>query len=117
MRRAHATGAVAPGSGKLNPSGTVTVRLHGNDQDRTKRINRTENVRPIPPIDPDSLASTRAGTTRSPSIGTSRTPSFLGRAHSVGRLRQQVDLIGYALLVNGLTGLRHERRGRLPIAA
>jgi hypothetical protein len=42
---------------------------------------------------------------------------FLGRAHSVGRLRQQVDLIGYALLVNGLTVLRHVRRGRLPTAA
>jgi hypothetical protein len=42
---------------------------------------------------------------------------FLGRAHSVGHLRQQVDLIGYALLVNGLTVLRHERRGRLPTAA
>ena len=42
---------------------------------------------------------------------------FLGRAHSVRRQRQQVDLIGYALLVNGLTTLRHERRGRLPTAA
>jgi hypothetical protein len=42
---------------------------------------------------------------------------FLGRAHSVGRLRQHVDLIGYALLVNGLTVLRHERRGRIPTAA
>ena len=42
---------------------------------------------------------------------------FLGRPHSVGRLRQQVDLIGYALLVNGLTVLRHERRGKLPTAA
>lgn len=42
---------------------------------------------------------------------------FLGRAHSVGRLRQHVDLIGYALLVNGLSLLRHERRARLPAAA
>jgi hypothetical protein len=42
---------------------------------------------------------------------------FLGRAHSLGRLRQQVGLIGYALLVNGLSVLRHERRGRLPAAA
>jgi hypothetical protein len=31
--------------------------------------------------------------------------------------REQVDLIDYALLVNGLTVLRHERRGRLPTAA
>ena len=34
-----------------------------------------------------------------------------------GLLRQQIDLIGYALLVNGLTLLRHERLGRLPAAA
>jgi len=42
---------------------------------------------------------------------------FLGKAHDVGRLRQHVNLIDYALLVNGLTILRHERRGRLPKAA
>jgi hypothetical protein len=41
---------------------------------------------------------------------------FLGRAHSVGRVRQQVDLIGYALLMKGLTLIRHGRRGRLPTA-
>ena len=29
--------------------GTVTVRLHANEEDRTKGFNRTENVRPIPP--------------------------------------------------------------------
>ncbi|MGZ5294794.1 MAG: hypothetical protein ACXWH5_12510 [Actinomycetota bacterium] len=33
--------------------GIVTVRLHANDEDRTRRLNRTENVRPIPPSDPD----------------------------------------------------------------
>jgi hypothetical protein len=33
--------------------GVLTVRLHGNDVDRTRRFNRTENVRPIPPSDPD----------------------------------------------------------------
>ena len=98
-------------------SGTVTVRLHANEEDRTKRFNRTENVRPIPPSDPD-FARLYARRNDAESINRNLEDTFfLGRAHSVGRLRQQGDLIGYALLVNGLTVLRHERRGRLPTAA
>ena len=31
----------------------ITVRLHGNDEDAQRKFNRTENVRPIPPSDPD----------------------------------------------------------------
>jgi hypothetical protein len=97
--------------------GTVTVRLHADDKDRTRRFNRTENVRPIPPSDPD-FARLYARRNDAESINRNLEDTlFLGRAHSVGRLRQQVDLIGYALLVNGLTVLRHERRGRLPSAA
>lgn len=95
----------------------VTVRLHANDEDRAKRLNRTENVRPIPPSDPD-FARLYARRNDAESINRNLEDTlFLGRAHSVGRLRQQVDLIGYALLVNGLTLFRHERRGRLPAAA
>jgi hypothetical protein len=97
--------------------GVLTVRLHGNDVDRTRRFNRTENVRPIPPSDPD-FARLYARRNDAESINRNLEDTlFLGRAHSVGRLRQQVDLIGYALLVNGLTLVRHEPRGRLPVAA
>ena len=32
---------------------TVTVRLHTNDEDRQRKFNRAENVREIPPGDPD----------------------------------------------------------------
>ena len=31
----------------------ITVRLHGNDEDSARKLNRTENLRPIPPGDPD----------------------------------------------------------------
>ena len=97
--------------------GIVTVRLHANDEDRTRHLNRTENVRPIPPSDPD-FARLYARRNDAESINRNLEDTlFLGRAHSVGRIRQQVDLIGYALLVNGLTLLRHERRGSLPAAA
>ena len=33
--------------------GSMTVRLHANDEDGRRRFNRTENLRPIPPSDPD----------------------------------------------------------------
>ena len=33
--------------------GQITVRLHQNEADRKRKFNRTENVRPIPPSDPD----------------------------------------------------------------
>ena len=36
--------------------------------------------------------------------------SWLGRAHSAGRERQLLNLIGYALAVNSLTLYRHRRR-------
>ena len=97
--------------------GIVTVRLHTNDDDRTRHFNRTESVRPIPPSDPD-FALLYARRNDAESINRSLEDTlFLGRAHRVGHLRQQVDFIGYALLVNGLTLLRHQRRGRLPAAA
>lgn len=33
--------------------GIVTVRLHTNDEDRQRKFNRAENVRQIPPGDPE----------------------------------------------------------------
>ena len=90
--------------------GTVTVRLHGNSADDAHRFNRTENVRPIPPSDPrfDGLYSRRND---GESINRHLEDTlFLGRAHSIGMRRQQLDLLGYALLVNGLSRLQHERR-------
>ena len=96
---------------------TITVRLHGNEQDRTRKLNRTENVRPIPSPDPD-FKRLYARRNDSESINRHLEDTlFLGRAHSVGRARQHVDLLGYALMVNGLTLLRHRRRAALPVVA
>ena len=89
--------------------GTVTVRLHGNADDQTRRFNRPENVRAIAPSDPrfEHLYSRRND---AESINRHLEDTlFLGRAHSVGMRRQHVDLLGYALLVNGMSRLRHER--------
>jgi hypothetical protein len=97
---------------------TITVRLHGNEGDRARKLNRTEHVRPIPPSDPD-FERLYARRNDSESINRHLEDTlFLGRAHSVGRYRQHVDLLGYALMVNGLSLLRSRRRtGSLPDVA
>jgi hypothetical protein len=90
-------------------AGTVTVRLHGNQEDQSRRFNRPENVRVIAPSDPrfEHLYSRRND---AESINRHLEDTlFLRRAHSIGMRRQHVDLLGYALLVNGMSRLRHER--------
>jgi hypothetical protein len=89
--------------------GTVTVRLHGNLEDASRRFNRTENVRPIPPSDPD-FPSLYARRNDAESLNRALDDTmFLGRAHSLGLARQQVEVLGWALLVNALTLARHRK--------
>ncbi|MEJ7801568.1 MAG: hypothetical protein WKF60_13675 [Ilumatobacter sp.] len=92
----------------------ITIRLHGNDEDAARKLNRTENLRPIPPGDPDfeRIFPLRADA-ESINRGLEDT-LYLRRAHSVGRARQHVNLIGWALMVNSLT--RAEHRARPPDA-
>ena len=97
--------------------GIVTVRLHGTEEDAARRFNRTENVRPIPPTDPDFRAL-YARRNDSESINRGLDDSlWLRRAHSVGHARQHVELLGYALMVNGLALLRHRAASKVPKAA
>jgi hypothetical protein len=42
---------------------------------------------------------------------------FLGRAHNLGWRRQQVEVLGWALMVNALTVARHRAAGALEAAA
>ncbi|MGZ5352690.1 MAG: hypothetical protein ACXWYN_06575, partial [Actinomycetota bacterium] len=42
---------------------------------------------------------------------------FLGRAHSLGWRRQQVEMLGWALMVNALTMARHRAAEGLEAAA
>lgn len=97
--------------------GVVTVRLHGTDEDLARKLNRTENVRPIPPSDPD-FKTLYARRNDAESINRGIDDSmWLSRAHSVGQLRQQVNLIGYALMVNSLALFEHHHRSSTPLAA
>lgn len=89
---------------------TVIVRLDTTDADRGRGFNRTENVRPIPPSDPDFPAPIRRRVDIE-SINRGLDASlFLGRAHSVGHARQTVNLLGFMLMVNGLATHRHSGR-------
>jgi hypothetical protein len=42
---------------------------------------------------------------------------YLGRAHSRGQLRQQVELLAYALVVNSIAVAQHRLRRLAPRAA
>ncbi len=42
---------------------------------------------------------------------------FLGRAHSLGWRRQQVEMLGWAVMVNALTMARHRTAQGLEAAA
>ena len=90
--------------------GTLTVRLHGNDIDRARKLNRTENLRPIAPGDPD-FARLYPRRNDAESINRDLDDTlYLRRAHSVGAARQHLNLLGYALVVNAVAVHRYARR-------
>ncbi|MGZ4114551.1 MAG: hypothetical protein ACXVQT_05675, partial [Actinomycetota bacterium] len=97
--------------------GQITVRLHQDKDDLKRRFNRTENVRPIPPSDPD-FPRLYARRNDSESLNRSLEDTlFLGRAHSLGWRRQQVEMLGWAVMVNALTMARHRAAESLEAAA
>jgi hypothetical protein len=97
-------------------AGAITVRLHGTPADTARKLNRTENLRPIPPEDPDfKRLYPRRNDAESINRGVDDS-LWLGRAHSLGHARQHVDLLGYALMVNGIA-LQRQAKRRQPLAA
>jgi hypothetical protein len=98
-------------------AGTITVRLHGNDEDRKRKFNRTENVRPIPPGDRDFERLYRRRNDAE-SINRHLDDTLrLRRAHSIGHLRQTLNVITYALGINALALHLHCQRHAPPTAA
>ncbi len=94
--------------------GTITVRLHGTDDDARRKFNRTENVRPIPPGDPDFQRLYRRRNDAESINRALDDTLFLRRAHSIGHERQHLNLITYALTVNSLALHRHGRESADP---
>lgn len=90
-------------------AGEITVRLHGNNDDRNRGLNRTENLRPIATGDPDFE---RLYPLRNDAESINRhldDTLYLRRAHSLGHQRHLLNLLGFALSVNSLTLLRQTR--------
>ncbi len=88
-------------------TGTITVRLHTTDDDARRKLNRTENLRPIPPGDPDfQRLYQRRNDAESINRGLDDS-LWLRRAHSLGHHRQHLNLIGFALMTNSLARARH----------
>ena len=88
-------------------SGMLTVRLHGNADDAARKLNRTEDVRPIPSSDPVFDALYRRRNDAESITRHLEDTMWLRRAHSVGHSRQLVNLLGFALATNSLTLARH----------
>jgi len=89
---------------------TITVRLHNTADDARRKLNRTENLRPIAPGDPD-FARLYSRRNDAESIDRDLEDTlWLRRAHSVGHARQLLNLIGYAITVNALDTHRYRRR-------
>jgi hypothetical protein len=94
----------------------VLLRLDNTEADRERRLNRAENLRAIPPRDPD-FERLYARRNDAESINRHLEDTlYLGRAHSVGRHRQEADLLGFSLMVNSLTRARLRQRERLRAA-
>ena len=85
-----------------------------------RKFNRTENIRQIPQSDPDFK---RLYKRRNDAESINRALDdtlWLRRAHSVGHERQHLNLLTFALTVNGLALWRHQARHAdppLPLAA
>lgn len=101
----------------LPAGGTIMVRLDQSEEDTARKLNRTENARPIPPSDPDfARLYSRRSDIESINRGVEDS-LYINRAHSKGHKRQLVNLLGYAIMVNGLALLLHHERATTVQAA
>jgi len=96
---------------------TIMIPLITSEEDRARGLNRAENLRAIPPGDPDfdRLFALRAD---AESINRHVEDTlYLNRAHSVGHLGQLLDMLAFGLMVNARTWDRSTReRQRLKAA-
>jgi hypothetical protein len=113
----------APGAGTATTpfpahagGGTLRVRLDTTDDDRRRDFNRAEHLRPIPPSDPE-YQHLYARRNDAESINRALDDSsWLARAHSAGRDRQLLNLLGYAIAVNSIALDRHRKTNAPPTA-
>ncbi len=94
------------------------MRLDVTDEGESREFNRPENLRAIPPGDPDF---SRLYSRRSDAEAADRVlddTHYLRRAHSVGHERQLVNLVGFGLAINSLAlAQARQRAGLVGLAA
>jgi hypothetical protein len=95
----------------------IRVRLNGNDEDARRGLNRAEHLRAYAPSDPayERLMPKRNNAESMNSRLKRTLPG--GRAHSVGHIAQEADLLGFQLGLNALSRHRHRRRRAMSKAA
>jgi hypothetical protein len=95
----------------------ISIQFHRHEDDKRRKINRCDNLRPIPEgsKDYDRLHVLRPD---AESINRGVEDSlYINRATAKGWGRQMVDLLGDARLVNAITLARCRAREHLNIAA
>jgi hypothetical protein len=126
MKRANEDGTFRFYNTYMTPAGDeVTMRLDTTEHDRARKLNRSENLRQTAPNDLGRFQGSLQEANDAESINRQLDDTlWLGRAHSKGGLRQSVNMLGYALYVNGLAVHLHRTKrsadgpeGNLPIAA
>lgn len=90
--------------------------MHPTADDQARTANRSENIRPIPPSDPDFAALYRRRNDAESINRALDDTLWLRRAHSLGHRRQHLNLITHALGVNSLAVHRHQRHTSDPPA-
>jgi len=95
----------------------ISLSLHQTKEDRRRRVNRTENLRPIPEGTVD-FARLHVLRPDAESINRGIEDSlFINRATAKGWRRQLVDLLGHARLINAITLARCRARAVLTSVA
>lgn len=92
--------------------GTLRIRVTGDDEDEARGLNRAEHLRFVAETDPD-FYPLKAQRNDAESLNRYFTDTLdFGRAHSVGALAQDADVLGFALGQNALTWWRLQRAAK-----
>jgi hypothetical protein len=111
IRRANDDGTFRFYNEYETPAGDkVLMRLDTTEQDKARKLNRSENLRQIAPNDLDFK---RLYGRRSDAESINRALDdtlWLRRAHSKGAARRAFNLLGFAIVTNAVACYLHERR-------
>ena len=92
--------------------GQLRIRTTGDEEDEARGLSRAEHLRTVAETDPD-FPALKARRNDAESLNKYLEDTLdRGRAHSVGALAQDADLLGFGLGLNALTWFRNQERRR-----